>query len=190
MTARRTELLVGLAGGAVGAASALIEGYGAMGAAAAAVVGGALGATRVRPRAAWLVAVAALLVAAPSGASVGVALLAVAHAFCAARSERRAAAVVALAALIGALELAVLLADNSGQVPAFLLPAAGWGAGRALRERELVGARLAERARELDEELVAPASSSGLAVRCAGTVTTGTCRRRSPRPPTTSSRRV
>jgi signal transduction histidine kinase len=152
VTTRRTELLVGLAAGAIGAASASIEGLGAVGLASGAVVGGALGAARVQPRAAWLVAVAALLATAPFGVSVGIALLVVAHAFCAGRWETRGAGLIGLAALIGALELAVLLADDSGQVPALLLPVAGWGAGQALRERELVAARLAERARELEEE--------------------------------------
>ncbi len=45
-------------------------------------------------------------------------------------------------------------------VPALLLPAAAWGAGRALRERELVAAQLAERVRELEEEREAHAALS------------------------------
>jgi len=160
VTARRAELLVGLAAGAIGAASASVEGLGAVGLASGAVVGGALGAVRAHPRAAWLVAVAALLTTAPVGVSVGVALLVVAHAFCAGRWETRGAGFIALAALVGALELAVLLANDSGEVPALLLPAAGWGAGRALCDRELVAARLAERARELQEEREAHAALS------------------------------
>jgi signal transduction histidine kinase len=160
VTARRAELLVGLAAGAFGAASASIEGVGAVGVVSGAVVGGALGAGRGHPRAAWLVAVAALLTGAPFGVSVGVALLVVAHAFCAGRWERRGAGLIALAALVGALELAVSLAHDSGQVPAVLLPAACWGAARALRERELVATRLAERARELQEEREAHAALS------------------------------
>lgn len=92
----------------------------------------------------------ALLAMAPYGVSWAVALLVVVHAFCAGRWEERWAGVVALAALVGALELEVLIA-NDAFVPA-LLPAAGWGAGRALGERERVAAQLAERVRELDEE--------------------------------------
>jgi signal transduction histidine kinase len=68
---------------------------------------------------------------------------------------------VALAALVGAWELSALIEHDSG-VPALLLPAAGWGAGRALREREEVARRLAERVRELEEEREAHAA---LAVR-------------------------
>jgi signal transduction histidine kinase len=45
-------------------------------------------------------------------------------------------------------------------VPALLLPAAGWGAGRALREHELAAARLAEVAREVREEHAAHAALS------------------------------
>ena len=41
-----------------------------------------------------------------------------------------------------------------------LLPAAGWGAGRALREREQVAGQLAERVRELEEEREAHAALS------------------------------
>ncbi len=45
-------------------------------------------------------------------------------------------------------------------MPALLIPAAGWGAGRALRERELVGAQLAERVSELEQEREAHAALS------------------------------
>ena len=66
---------------------------------------------------------------------------------------------VALVALVGGLELDVLIQD-SDEVPALLLPGAAWGAGRALRERELVATQLAERARELEEEREAHAALS------------------------------
>lgn len=126
------------------------------GVAGAAVVGGALGLAR-RPRVAWLVAVAALLAVAPYGASFGVALLVAAHGFCAGRWAGRWVGLLALAPLVGALEVGVLVAREAG-VPALLIPAAGWGAGRALRERELVAAQLAERVRELEEEREAHAA--------------------------------
>ena len=45
-------------------------------------------------------------------------------------------------------------------MPALLITAAAWGAGRALRERERVAAQLAERARELEEEREAHAALS------------------------------
>jgi len=160
MTLRRAGVLVSVGAAAFGAAVALIEGLGPGGFAAGAVVGAALGAAGGHPRAAWLVAVAALLALAPFGVSWGVALLVAAHAFCAGRGEGRWAGLVALAALAGALELGVLSARDSGQVPALLIPTACWAAGRALRERELVAAQLAERARELEEEHEAHAELS------------------------------
>ena len=65
-----------------------------------------------------------------------------------------------MVALVGGLELDVLIQDSDGGVPALLLPGAAWGAGRALRERELVATQLAERARELEEEREAHAALS------------------------------
>ena len=152
-------LLVGLAAAAFGAASASIEGGGAVAIAAGTLVGGTLGATRRHPRAAWLVAVAALVAAAPYRVSLGVSLLAGAHAFCAGRWERGWGAWAALGALVGAWELDALIHHDS-PVPALLVPAAGWGAGRALRERELVAAQLGERVRELEDEREAHAALS------------------------------
>ncbi len=160
MAPRRGDLLVGVGAAAFGAGFASIEGLGAAGIVIGAVVGGALGTSRGHPRASWLVAAAALLAMAPSGLSWGVAFLVPAHAFCAGRREGRWAALLGLAALVGGLELGVVLAHDSGEVPALLLPIATWGAGRALREREIVAAQLAERARELEEEREAHAALS------------------------------
>lgn len=138
-----------------------MEGGGAGGFVTGAVIGGSLGATRGQPRAAWIVAVAALLAWSPyEPPSVSLLLLVAAHAFCAGRWESRWAGLAALAALVAALELGLFLAHDSGGVPALLLPAAGWGAGRALRERELVATQLADRARELEEEREAHAALS------------------------------
>jgi signal transduction histidine kinase len=157
---RRADLLAGATGAAAGAALARAEGAGLASLVTAAVVGAALGWSRSHARAAWLAAVAALLAGTPFGAlSWGAGLGASAHAFCAGRRESRRGGVAALMALIGALELGVLLAGESG-VPALLVPAAGWGAGRALREREQVAAQLAERARELEQEREAYAALS------------------------------
>ena len=89
-----------------------------------------------------------------------VGLLAAVHAFCAGRGRRRWWGIAGLVALVGGLELDVLIQDSDGFVPALLLPGAAWGAGRALRERELVAAQLAERARELEEEREAHAALS------------------------------
>jgi len=143
---RRGELLIGFAAATFGAAFASAEGLGAAGLAGAAVVGGTLAGARRHPRASWLVAAVALLAMAPYGVSGGVTLLVAAHGFCAGRWDERWGGIVGLAALVGALELGVLIAHDAG-VPALLVPVAGWGAGRALREREVAGAQLAERVR-------------------------------------------
>ena len=156
---RRGELLIGFAAATFGAAFASAEGLGAAGLAGAAVVGGTLAGTRRHPRASWLVAAVALLAMAPYGVSGGVTLLVAAHGFCAGRWDERWGGIVGLAALVGALELGVLFAHDAG-VPALLVPVAGWGAGRALREREVVGAQLAERVRELEDEREAHATLS------------------------------
>jgi signal transduction histidine kinase len=156
---RRAELLVGLGAAAFAAAVAWSEDFGAGVVAGAIVVGGSLGTARRHPRGSWLVAVAALVAMAPFGVSWGVALLVGGHAFCAGRWESSRMGIAALAALTGALELGVWVAHDSG-VPALLIPGAGWGAGRALREREVVATQLAERARELEEEREAHANLS------------------------------
>ena len=160
MTPPRAALLAGTLGAILGASLTAAEGFGAPSTALAAVVGGALGAVRRSPRAAWVVAAGALLALLPFGVSSAVGLLVIGHAFCAGRWDGGRIALVAPAALIGALELAVLVHDDDAAVPALMIPAAAWGAGRALRERELVAARLAERVRELEEEREAHAALS------------------------------
>jgi signal transduction histidine kinase len=157
---RRAELLLGFGAAALGASTTAIEGEGPGPIAGTAVIGAALGGARRHPRAAWMVTVVALVAVAPSGSpSLGMVALVAAQAFCAGRFEERVAAVAALAALVGALELGVWIAHDAG-VPALLIPSAGWGAGRALRERELVAAQLAERVRELEDEREAHAALS------------------------------
>jgi signal transduction histidine kinase len=157
--ARRAELLVGLAAAAIGAGAAAIERPGAAGYLTGAIIGVALAAGRRNPRAAWLLTAATLLAAAPFGpAPTGVALLAVAQAFWAGRGEGRWWGIAGLIALVAGLEINALGTDS--WVPAVLLPGAAWGAGRALRERELVADQLAERARELEEERDAHAALS------------------------------
>lgn len=161
MTRRRSDLFVGLAAAAAGAALTAVEGDGAVSVVTAVILGVALGVAGRHPRAAWVVAVAALLASAPwVSPAVGVGLLAAGHAFSAGRREPRLAGVAALVALVAALEVGVLLSATDAAVPALLIPAATWAAGRALRERELVAAELAERARELEEERDAHAALS------------------------------
>ena len=160
MPARRAELAVGGAGAAVGVAAELLWGPGGDPTlAAAAVVGAALGAARRRPRAAWLAAAVALLAVAPQGELASSFALVPVHGFCAGRWDGRRAGLLGLLALIGAWELGILVEHGAGVPPLFLVPA-GWGAGRALRERELVAGALAERARELEEEREAHATLS------------------------------
>jgi signal transduction histidine kinase len=157
---RHADLLIGLAAAVAGVGIAAIAGNGVLPSAAAGVLGGALGLVRRHPRAAWVVAVAALLVMAPVASDDAPAFFLVpVHAFCAGRWEGRWASVAALLALIGAWELGVLLTHDAG-VPALLLPSAAWGAARALAERERVAAQLAERVRELDQEREAHARLS------------------------------
>lgn len=160
MAPRRAELLVGIGGAALGAAAAAIAGYGAVTTVTAAILGGALGAARPHPREAWLVAVAALVVIAVHSDDVfALSPLVAAHAFSAGRWDGKWAGIAALLSLTGASELGVLLAHDAG-VPLLFIPGAGWGAGRALRERQLVATRLAERARELESEREAHAALS------------------------------
>jgi signal transduction histidine kinase len=156
----RAELLVGVGGAAVGIGSTALERPSVAGCLAGAVVGGALATAPRHPRLTWAV-VALTLTAAVTLAplTIGLMLLATVHAFWAGRGDARWWGVAGLLALVAGLELDALLRHDSG-VPALLLPGAAWGAGRALRERELVAAQLAERARELEEEREAHAALS------------------------------
>lgn len=153
--------LVGAGAAAAGVAAGILEGANAAELTTAVALGASLGLARSHPRAAWMVATATLLAMAPLAetAFVAVAVLVPAHAFCAGRWDGRRAGLVAMVALLGAWELGVLVAGEAG-VPALLLTSAGWGAGRALREREEVARRLAERVRELEEEREAHAALS------------------------------
>lgn len=161
MDVRRAELLTGLGGAAIGVASAASEHAGVAGYAAGAVVGAAIGLAFRHPRAAWITTAAAIFAAAPFGAlPFGVLLLATVQAFLAGRGEERWWGVAAVIAIVAGLELDVALKHDSGAVPTLLLPGAAWAAGRALGERELVAAQLAERARELEQEREAHAALS------------------------------
>jgi signal transduction histidine kinase len=156
---RRTELLVGLAGAATGGGTTALWGHAGGSVAIAALLGAALGAAPRHPRATWLFAALVMVATAPleglslfeeGGGSLPAYLLVTAHAFCAARWDGKWAGVAALLVVTGASEILSAFAHDS---PGFwFAPIAGWGAGRALAEREHVAAQLAERARELDEE--------------------------------------
>ena len=160
MPARRRELLWVIAGALIGAASAPAWTGDGVVIAAAAVLGGSLAVARRRPRVAGLAAIAALAATVPQGVlGLPTYLLVPAHAFCAGRWDRRWPGLGILAALIGVSELGVLVAGDAA-VPAAFVPAAAWGAGRALREREQVAEKLRERARELEDEREAHAQLS------------------------------
>jgi signal transduction histidine kinase len=150
MRGERTMRLVGYLAAVFGAATAALEGLGPAGAAGGAVVGLALALACSHPRAAWLVAAAAVLALAPLEASLGVVLLVAVHAFFAALAEPRVPALAALAALAGALLLGT--SPDDGGIPMLIVVGTAWGTGAVLRERELVAAQLAERARELESE--------------------------------------
>lgn len=160
MNVRRTDVLAGVAGAAIGAASAAVEQHDAAAYAAGLLVGGAFALSRSRPRLAWIVTAGALLATSPLVATpTGIALLAVVQAFFAGRGDTSWWGVAGFAAIVAGLELNQLLTHDSG-VPALLLPAATWGAGRALREREVVAQQLAERVSELEDEREAHAALS------------------------------
>jgi len=157
---RRAELLVGAAAAVLGAGGVAILGGTPLAAAATAVIGISLGASRRQPRAAWLIATVALLGTAREGTLPDPGqVLVLAHAFYAGRWDGRWSGVLGLLALIGATELAVAF-EHGDAVPFALMPGALWGAGRALGDRERVSVRLAERARELEEEREAHAELS------------------------------
>jgi len=88
----------------------------------------------------------------------GITLVAIAQGFWAGRDANGWWGVAGVVALVIALELDAVGTDSF--VPALMLPAAAWGAGRALREREQVAEQLAQRAQELEGEREAHAALS------------------------------
>jgi signal transduction histidine kinase len=151
--------LIGSCAGILGALLASTEGLGPWATVAGAVVGAAFGLVPEHPRAAWLVTALATAAIAPIGWPATVAFFGAAHAFVAGRREGKWSGLVALAALVGSSLLGALI-EHETVVPAVLIPGAVWGMGRALRDRELVAAQLAERGRELEEEREAHAALS------------------------------
>jgi signal transduction histidine kinase len=161
----RSDLLIALAGAAVGASGALLLGGGEWAPFLAAVaLGAALGCSRLYPRATWLAAAGLLLFAGASGAlpagdDFTTYVLVGAHAFCAGRWDRGWGGYAAVVVLAAAGVACAALASSPVEIFVFI-PPAGWGAGRALREREQVAEQLAQRARELEEEREAFATLS------------------------------
>ena len=163
MGLRRSDLRLGLAGALFGIAAALV--WGDVAAAGPVVaMGAALGASRRHPIATWAFASTVLVVTSAFGSLPGddafaTYPLVAAHAFCAGRWDRRWGGWGGAVALVAAGVAAAALADDS-VVPFLFVPATGWAAGRALRERELVAAELMRRAQELEDEREAYASLS------------------------------
>jgi signal transduction histidine kinase len=158
-----TEALIGALAALFGAGGAALAGQGPAVWVAAAALGAALGLYRERPMVAAGVAVVATAALVPSGdTTVALALLVCANAFAAGRwlgwSASTAAAVALLAAILSGAILAHDVDDSL--VPAILLVGTAWIAGRAIRERDLVALRLAERAEELEREREAFATLS------------------------------
>ncbi|MCA1677849.1 MAG: hypothetical protein LC777_02315, partial [Actinobacteria bacterium] len=161
MTARRADALVGVAGSALGAATAAAWGNSSGAIATAAILGAALAGSRRWPRATWVVAVAILAASPllgqsavlPAGGSDFPAYgLVAAHAFYVGRGETRRGAVAGLIALMAASQLVDVAAG--GWPGGFLaaIAAAAWGGGRALRHREQTAAQLLQRSHELQDE--------------------------------------
>jgi signal transduction histidine kinase len=160
LTGHRLEIAVGLAGAILVALITAARGAGLIDVLIAGVFGGSFGLCRARPTAAWIIAAAAIgALAAQDGAHwVPFPLLAL-TAFAAGRWAERASAVSAWVALIS-LSLLIAAVSHSSAVANVLLPGVGWLVGRAIRERELLARRLAERARELEQEKEAYAELS------------------------------
>src|SRR4051794_8738495 len=161
LTRHRAEIAVGAVAGLAASALAAAQSFDASVVLLMGLVGASIGLGRANARAMWIGASVALVAAGLIAGDLPDSALLVLPAltFCAGRWDTRWAGMVGAAALLGAAEFGVLLANGPG-VPEVLLGTAGWGAGQALRQRELVAAELAERLRELDEEREAHAALS------------------------------
>jgi signal transduction histidine kinase len=150
----RTDVLIGALAALFGAAGTAVW-QGPLACVAAAALGAALGLYRTHPVAAPALAVAGAAALVPTGdLAPAPAILICANAFAAGRWTVPAVSVATAGALLAASLGAAIWADNADGwlVPAILLVGTAWIAGRAIRERDLVAARLAERAEELERE--------------------------------------
>jgi signal transduction histidine kinase len=150
----RIDLVVGASAALFGAAGTAVW-QGPLACVAAAALGAALGLYRAHPLAAPALAVAAAAALVPLGdLAAAPAILICANAFAAGRWTALRASVATAVALVAAALGAAVAADNfdGWMVPAILLVGTAWLAGRAVRERDLVAERLAERAEELERE--------------------------------------
>jgi signal transduction histidine kinase len=159
----RIDVLIGALAALFGVAGAAVAGQGPTAWVAAAALGAALGLYREHPTRAAGVAVVAAAALVPSGdMSFAPTVLVSVNAFAAGRwLGWSASAATALALLAAIFSSAIVERDpDDGVVPILLLVGTAWIAGRAIRERDLVALRLAERAQELEREREAFASLS------------------------------
>jgi len=156
----RPEAIIAVAGAALAAGGTALSGDGAAIAAAMALAGASVGILRRLPVIACLVAAAAMgLSVAIAGLPAAAFSLGLLLAFCVGRWASTGGAILSALALLAAIEYDVYLRHDDG-VPPIIFVAAACGAGIALRDRERVAARLAQRARELEEEREAHARLS------------------------------
>ena len=158
----RADLLFGLAGAAVGGLFAI--GEAPADAATGIGLGAALAGARTWPRATWLIATAIVCLASargelPGGQPVAAYVLVAAHCVAAARYDARWYGAAGPVALLIATAIGGAAFRDAGPFVVVVVVAA-WAGGRALRDRVEVAARLAERARELEDEREAHAALS------------------------------
>ena len=154
MSSRRIDVGVGAAATLVGASAAAAAGSTPIVWLTTVALGAALGLYRTRPTLAWILAAAAAApaTAAPSGSpTLALTILICANAFATGRWAGRWSSPLGAATLV-AVPLASSWVEQDEGVPVLLIVGTAWAAGRAIRERDLVAARLAERAAELDCE--------------------------------------
>jgi len=159
----RTDVLIGALAALFGAAGTALEGQGPAAWVAGAVLGAALGLYRRHPPVAGALAVLGAAALVPSGdMAAAPAVLVCANAFAVGRWFGWSASAGAAAGLLAALFGAAIVARDPGSwlVPSILVVGTAWVAGRAIRERDLVALRLAERAEELEREREAFATLS------------------------------
>jgi signal transduction histidine kinase len=159
----RIDVLIGALAALFGAAGAAIADQGPAAWAAAAALGAALGLYRQHPTGAAGVAVVAAAALVPSdNMTLAPVILVCANAFAVGRWLGWSASTATAAALLAAIFASAIVARDADEwvVPSILLVGTAWIAGRAIRERDLVAARLAERAQELEREREAFASLS------------------------------
>ena len=157
------DALIGALAALFGAVGTALVGQGPGAWAAGAALGAALGLYGRHPRAAAALAVAATVALIPTGdMSPATAVLVCANAFAGGRWFGWLASAAMAGALWAAVFTAAILAHDPDNwiVPSILLVGTAWIAGRAVRERDLVAARLAERAEELEREREAFATLS------------------------------